>query len=94
VLPEPAPLLVRTDDGQVLTVDARLAMNGVPASAAVGREAPVEITAWAGPWPVEERWWAPAEATRLARFQIGLADGRVLLIAYGDGRWLVEASYD
>jgi protein ImuB len=94
VLPEPASLLVRADDGQVLTVDARLAMNGAPASAAVGREAPVEITAWAGPWPVEERWWAPAESTRLVRFQVALADGRVLLVAYADGRWLVEASYD
>jgi protein ImuB len=94
VLAEPAPLLVRTADGQMLTVDERLALNGAPASAAVGREAPVEVTGWAGPWPVQERWWAPEEATSLARFQLALADGRVLLAAYTDGRWLVEASYD
>jgi len=94
VLPEPAPLLVRAADGQVLTVDERLTLNGAPASAAVGREAPVEVTGWAGPWPVQERWWAPEEATSLARFQLALADGRVLLAAYADGRWLVEASYD
>jgi protein ImuB len=94
VLPEPAPVLVRTADGQALTVDERLAMNGVPASAAVGREAPVEVTGWAGPWPVQERWWAPEEATRLVRFQVALADGRVLLVACTDGRWIVEASYD
>jgi protein ImuB len=94
VLPEPAPLLVRTADGQTLTVDERLALNGAPASAAVGREAPVEVTGWAGPWPVQERWWAPEEATSLARFQLALADGRVLLAAYADGRWRVEASYD
>jgi protein ImuB len=86
--------LVRTADGQVMTVDARLTMNGVPASAAVGREAPVEITGWAGPWPVEERWWAPGEATRLVRFQVLLADGRVLLAACAEGRWIVEAIYD
>ena len=94
VLPEPAPVLVRTADGQVLTVDERLAMNGVPTSAAVGREAPVEITGWAGPWPAQERWWAPEEATRLVRFQVALADGRVLLVAHTGGRWIVEASYD
>jgi protein ImuB len=94
VFPEPAPLLVRTADGEVLTVDERLAMNGAPASAAIGREPPVAVSGWAGPWPVEERWWAPDEATRLVRFQVALADGRVLLAACADGRWTVEASYD
>ena len=56
--------------------------------------APAEIVGWAGPWPVDERWWAPAEARRRARFQVCLADGRALLLAVEAGQWPVEAIYD
>ncbi|MER5455801.1 DNA polymerase Y family protein [Micromonospora sp. NPDC002389] len=55
---------------------------------------PVEIVGWAGPWPVDERWWDPVEACRRARFQISLADGSALLLAVEAGRWLLEAVYD
>nr|WP_205807602.1 DNA polymerase Y family protein [Micromonospora sp. HNM0581] len=58
------------------------------------RGGPVEIVGWAGPWPVDERWWAPAEARRRARFQVRLADGSALLLAVESGRWLLEAIYD
>ncbi|RIW48523.1 DNA polymerase Y family protein [Micromonospora endophytica] len=54
----------------------------------------VEIVGWAGPWPVDERWWVPAEARRQARFQVRLADGSALLLAVEQGRWLLEAIYD
>jgi hypothetical protein len=30
----------------------------------------------------------------VVRLQLGLADGRALLVAYGDGQWRMEASYD
>ncbi|MEV4714284.1 DNA polymerase Y family protein [Micromonospora sp. NPDC049374] len=59
-----------------------------------GTVASVEIVGWAGPWPVDERWWAPAEARRRARFQVRLADGSALLLAVESGQWLVEALYD
>ena len=94
VLTDPVPVTVRTDDGAVLGVDSRLALNGTPASLAIGREPAVAVTGWAGPWPVEERWWAPKEAVSLARFQVALADGRALLVALGAGGWRVEACYD
>jgi protein ImuB len=55
---------------------------------------PVAIVAWAGPWPVEERWWAPEEASRRVRFQVYLADGRALLLVLSGGSWSVVASYD
>ncbi len=54
----------------------------------------MEVTGWAGPWPLDERWWAPAEARRRARFQIALADDRALLLCLADGEWSVEALYD
>jgi protein ImuB len=65
----------------------------------------VAVIGWAGPWPVQERWWAPAEANLLVRLQLGLADGRALLVVQrcpveepagpegGDG-WQLEAVYD
>ncbi|GIJ21380.1 DNA polymerase Y family protein [Micromonospora lutea] len=59
-----------------------------------GTVASVEIVGWAGPWPVDERWWAPAEARRRARFQVSLADGSALLLAVESGQWLLEAIYD
>ncbi|MEV2240277.1 DNA polymerase Y family protein [Micromonospora sp. NPDC049891] len=68
----------------------------VPSAAVLrgGTVASVEIVGWVGPWPVDERWWAPAEARRRARFQVRLADGSALLLAVESGQWLVEAIYD
>jgi len=91
---EPVSVVVRTGDGAPLAVDARLAMTGVPATVAIDREPPVPVTGWAGPWPAEERWWAPGEGDRTVRLQLGLADGRALLVALRDGRWSMEANYD
>jgi protein ImuB len=94
VLPEPLPAEVRDGTGTPVGVTARLALSGAPAWLALDGAPAAEITAWAGPWPVDERWWAPAEASRRARFQVCLADGRVLLVALGGGHWSVEALYD
>jgi protein ImuB len=94
VLNETVTINVRIATGDVFTVDERLAVNGPPATVQVGREPPQEVAAWAGPWPVEERWWAPAETNRLVRLQLGLADGRAVLVARRDNTWLLEAVYD
>lgn len=94
VLPDPLPAMVYDAAGAPVSVSARLEVSGAPARLAIGSAAPVEIAGWAGPWPVDERWWAPAEARRRARFQISLADGTALLLALCSGRWLVEAIYD
>jgi protein ImuB len=95
VLTEPAAVSIRKADGGPLTVDDRLVMNGLPGSVAVGREPPVAVAGWAGPWPTQERWWAPTEASWLIRLQLGLADGRALLVAQRpDRQWIVEAIYD
>ncbi|MEW2382032.1 DNA polymerase Y family protein [Micromonospora sp. NPDC047707] len=94
VLPEPLAATVHDAAGEPVVVSARLAVSAAPVRLAVGTARPVEIVGWTGPWPVEERWWAPAEARRRARFQVGLADGTALLLAVEGGRWLVEAVYD
>jgi len=52
------------------------------------------VLAWGGPWPVDERWWAPAEAHRGVRIQVLLGDGEALLLGCASGRWHVEGRYD
>ncbi|MGC5658847.1 DNA polymerase Y family protein [Micromonospora sp. WMMD723] len=94
VLPVPLTATVHDATGEPVLVSARLAVSAAPARLAVGGTAPTEIVGWTGPWPVDERWWAPAEARRRARFQVCLADGAALLLAVEAGRWLVEAIYD
>ncbi|MFF4940073.1 DNA polymerase Y family protein [Micromonospora sp. NPDC000729] len=94
VLPAPLPADVRDAAGEPVVVSARLTVSAAPARLTVGDGRPAEITGWAGPWPVDERWWAPAEACRRARFQVCLADGAALLLAVEGGQWLVEAIYD
>jgi protein ImuB len=94
VPPEPVPATVHDVHGRPVTVSARLQLSAAPARVAVGDVPPAAVTGWAGPWPVDERWWAPAEARRVARFQIRLADGQALLLAVSAGRWTVEARYD
>ncbi|WP_285787182.1 DNA polymerase Y family protein [Micromonospora sp. NBRC 101691] len=94
VLPAPLAATVHDATGGPVGVSARLQLTAAPARVAVGSAPPVEIVGWAGPWPVDERWWAPTEARRAARFQLLLADGAALLLAVEAGQWLVEAIYD
>ena len=50
--------------------------------------------AWAGPWPVEERWWDPLTRRRRARFQLVTEDGQAHLVVLAEGRWWLAATYD
>jgi protein ImuB len=94
VLPDPLPATVYGADGSLVAVNGRLAVSTSPARIAIGVAHPVPVTGWAGPWPVDERWWAPDEARRCVRFQLLLADGRAVLAALSGGHWVVEAVYD
>ena len=51
-----------------------------------------EVAAWAGPWPVTERWWSVRR--RRARLQVVTTDGVARLLCSERGRWWVEALYD
>lgn len=100
VLHRPHPAVVLDVDGEPVGIDERAVLSGVPAwfglTDAEGRSlrAPEPILTWAGPWPVDERWWDPAAARRRTRFQIVVVDGRAWLVCLEGGRWWVEASYD
>lgn len=94
VPPQPLPAVVLDDTGTPVGVSARLELSGDPASLIVERGAPMPISGWAGPWPIDERWWAVGESRRRARFQVALEDGRALLLSLAGGHWAVEAIYD
>jgi protein ImuB len=61
---------------------------------AVDGAGPKRVVAWAGPWPVEERWWDPAGHRRRARVQVLDDTGTAHLLAVEGGRWWLEATYD
>jgi protein ImuB len=94
VLALPRAAAVTAVDGSVVEVDERLAVSAAPGFLRVESRPPVEIVGWAGPWPLEVRWWDDAAARKRARFQVTTADGAGWLVAFDGGGWLVEACYD
>ncbi|MCD0444226.1 hypothetical protein LO763_11390 [Glycomyces sp. A-F 0318] len=101
-LPDPPPALVGTGAGEPAGVLdaagapvqalARGGLTATPALVSLGARR-VRIVAWAGPWPVAERWWGPG-ARRYTRLQVELADGTAALLVCEDGRWTVAGWYD
>jgi protein ImuB len=88
------PARVVDGSGADVVLDERGAISAVPQRISVRGGRPAAISAWAGPWPVHERWWDSAAHVSLARFQIVTADGLARLVAAGGGRWWVEGTYD
>ncbi|MEU7869719.1 DNA polymerase Y family protein [Dactylosporangium sp. NPDC049140] len=93
VYPEPLPAEVVDENGEVVGVSGRLELSGTPKSLRLNGEES-GIKAWAGPWPVDERWWDEEEAQRKARFQILTEDERAYLAVLRNGAWFMEALYD
>ncbi len=93
VPPEREPAEVVDVTGAPVVVSGRGLVSAAPARVAWSAGT-LEVEAWAGPWPVEERWWDPAAATRLARLQVTGRCGTALLLACDQCRWWLEAVYD
>jgi protein ImuB len=53
----------------------------------------VAVTGWAGPWPVDERWWDAPSARRYARLQIATDEPGAHLLLCRDSSWIIEGSY-
>ena len=101
-LPAPSPAIVhqqalRTDvvdeRGERVGVSGRFGVTRAPARVRLGGRWN-DVVAWAGPWPVDERWWDTGAHRRRARFQVSLADGTAHLLTLESGTWMVEATYD
>ncbi|MCW4384243.1 DNA polymerase Y family protein [Salinibacterium sp. SYSU T00001] len=105
-LPEPAPATVYDpplaatvlDDGESsVDVDRRGRLSAELAWISIDELQPRRrrrVTAWAGPWPLRQRWWDPARARRADRFQVLDDDGEGWLLLLEQHRWRVEAHYD
>ncbi|HYB35722.1 MAG TPA: DNA polymerase Y family protein [Mycobacterium sp.] len=106
-LPEPSPTVLLDDPvelidahGNPIRVTSRGLFSADPARlAAHGRDD--RLRWWAGPWPVDERWWDPDRAKgRTARAQVMLEGGRTsnpgpaLLLCYRQRRWYLEGIYE
>lgn len=94
VCPGALPARVTDGSGAPVTVSGRALVSAPPARLSAGGAPWLAVTAWAGPWPVSERWWEPGGGSRRARFQLVTEDGSGWLAAVADGRWLIEARYD
>ena len=103
VFADPYPIELFDEHGQAVTVSGRGVISARPASlrlltgdASSGwRSGPLRpVVAWAGPWPVEERWWEPGSHRRLARFQVITDDHNGYLVIAEKQRWWISARYD
>jgi hypothetical protein len=79
-------------DGRAVTVSGRGLLTAELDRLSVGGGPWQVVLAWAGPWPVTERWWSVRR--RRARLQVVTADGVARLLCTERGQWWVEALYD
>jgi protein ImuB len=92
VAPLPAEVCDRAD--HPVRVTARCTATSEPYRVSIAAGRWLDVVGWAGPWPVDERWWDDAGSRRRARFQMALSDGTAHLLALEGGCWWIEATYD
>lgn len=80
--------------GDSVTIDERGAISAPPEHFVRIGTPSVPVRAWAGPWPIVERWWDASRARRLHRFQIVDDDGSAWLLVRDETEWWAEARYD
>jgi len=90
----PRPLKVEDVHGRTVTVDERGLVSGAPAVIVSQTGTRRELTAWAGPWPLEERWWDPASVRVAHRVQAVDASGCAWLLVLDAEGWWAEGRYD
>jgi protein ImuB len=101
VYDEPLLAVVNDASGCVVRVSGRHELSASPAHVVIGRHA-YNVVSWAGPWPVEERWWDPLRQRRAVRMQMVLArdaDDTVrttthaVVMVLEHGEWWMTARY-
>ncbi|GAB3796566.1 DNA polymerase Y family protein [Humibacter antri] len=91
----PVRCTVTAASGEPVDVDEAGGLTAYPVrfSPAPGGD-PSQVTAWTGPWPVEERWWDPDAARSVHRLQLVDEAGDAWLVLLERGEWMLEARYD
>jgi len=90
----PRPVGVEDVRGRMVTIDERGRVSAAPAVIVSQSGARRDLTAWAGPWPLEERWWDPAAARAVHRVQAVDASGCAWLLVRDAEGWWAEGRYD
>ena len=54
----------------------------------------LEVEGWAGPWPLQQRWWTPGGGVQASRLQLLCPGGAAYLLISHEGRWWVTGIYD
>lgn len=112
-LPAPSPATVFAhrvkaevldEHGTALALTERHLLTGAPHRVVVEDGPGRLVLEWAGPWPVDERWWEGAGAGTCARVQVTLTAGAdsgpedtallLLFRAHERPQWIVEGIYD
>ncbi|WP_265448104.1 DNA polymerase Y family protein [Flexivirga meconopsidis] len=83
---------VTTEHGAPITVDDRGGVSGAPAWLHLPDDGRRRITAWAGPWPVRQRWWR--KQRDINRFQLIDNQSTAWLALTEGSSWWIEARYD
>jgi protein ImuB len=68
----PAEVLDAT--GRPVSVTDRYVLDAPPARVAVAGARALPVLGWAGPWPVDQRWWDPAVGWQGSRLQVVLGE--------------------
>ena len=106
-LPEPSPTVLLDDAVELFDVDGnpvRVTGRGLFSTDPFRLHAPGcsgRLSWWAGPWPVDERWWDPTQSKsgRTARIQVLIGDqardaAQALLLCYRQRQWYIEGRYE
>ena len=100
VYSEPIQVQINDQFGKLLSVSARHELSASPVVVIIGTTH-YKVNSWAGPWPVEERWWDSARSRRLVRLQLvcekitadSVPQILAMLAILEHGEWTVAAIY-
>ena len=83
VYPAPLPAELADADGDPVAVSGRGLLTATPGRLSVDRGPWTAVTAWAGPWPSDERWWS--RSRRQERPHAGGHRGRAPICCWSNG---------
>ncbi|HUY43681.1 MAG TPA: hypothetical protein VMU98_07960 [Acidimicrobiales bacterium] len=91
-LTHPVEVQLRDARGAPIVLGVRGLLSAPPATLAFSNTLRREITWFAGPWPLVERWWSLHR--RRALVQLVLTSGEAFLLSCEERRWWLVGIYD
>jgi protein ImuB len=88
------PAMVIDAAGAAVDLDDRGTLSGLPAQFSPDGRTLRRVSAWAGPWTIDERWWDTDNSRRASRFQLVDETGAAWLLVLENHEWGAEARYD